>query len=35
MMLSQEDELLKKYSRKISIHRYLNFLPKKHILKII
>ncbi len=35
MMLSKEDELLKKYSSKIMIDRYFNFLPKKQILKLI
>jgi hypothetical protein len=35
MMLHQENELLKKYSRKIMVHRYFNFLPKKQLLKII
>lgn len=35
MMLSKEDELLKKYSRKIMIDRYFNILPKKQSLKLI
>ncbi len=34
-MLSKEEELLKKYTSKIMVDRYFNFLPKKQILKII